>query len=89
MIVKGVDLLIENNFILSIWSVIVFFYYLILTFAIGYSVFPREKITAKDVFYNYFVPWLIGFSILTIIMVVIGTFFHINNLSVIITNILL
>lgn len=77
----------ENNFLIAIWSVLVFVYYQILTFALGFSCRPKKARLYGENYWNYFIAWIIGFSLLTCTMVIIGTFWRINWLSLLLSNV--
>lgn len=77
----------ENNLLIAIWSVLVFVYYQFLTFALGFSCFPKKAHLHEENYWNYFIAWILGFSLLTCTMILIGTLWKINWLSLFLSNI--
>ena len=76
----------HDNSSIALWSLLVFFYYQFLTFALGFSLFPKKARLHFQAPWNYFAAWAIGFSLLTCSLVLLGTFWRIDQGSLLLTQ---
>lgn len=77
----------ENNIICASASVVIFIYYQLLTFALGYIALPCKKYFIRNSPINILVFWLFGFGLLNCVVIGLASAGYLNRLTQFLSNI--